>query len=84
MFNEVYLDYYSIPFEIQMKIFIHELFHSLFFNPWLFKNFFPKYNDKPYFFKDSDGKQKLQGPFILEQMRKHFNCESISGGKLEI
>lgn len=56
------------------------MMHALFFDRILFLNYFPKYKNLKYIFKDTDGIFKLRGPAILKQVRNHFKCSKAKGG----
>jgi hypothetical protein len=61
---------------------IHEIFHVLFFNPALFDLYPTNADGESFmFFDTSDGIKKLRGDNILNEMRNHFKCFSVKGGK---
>jgi hypothetical protein len=81
MFNEPFISYDDGNFQSQIATFVHEVLHALWFHPALFERFPNNSSGDSFLFQDSDGKHKLRGDNILEQVKEHFNCSTVKGGK---
>jgi hypothetical protein len=81
MFNEYYVSYDNGDYKAQISNFVHEVSHALFFEPALFEKFPKNSNGESFLFKDSNGNYKLRGDNILKEIRSHYNCPTIDGGK---
>ena len=65
-----------------LNVFIHELFHILFFNISLF-DFYPSNSRNQSFkFEPSIDLIALRGDTILREVRNHYNCSTLNEGKL--
>lgn len=78
--NESFIDYNSRDYNSDLNVFVHELFHTIFFDPELFAQHYPAHSDGPFYFDDS-GTKKLRGTACLSVLRSHFNCPSANGSK---
>ena len=82
-FNTNYLDYSEGKFKNNVATFVHEVFHAIFFHPWLFENKFPPNSSNQSFLFLENNQYKIRGDNILSQIRNHFSCPTVTGAPLE-
>ena len=81
--NETLVDYNTRNYQSDLHVLIHELFHTMFFDPELFEKHYPSYNNETFYF-DDNGIKKLRGQASLSTIREHFNCPSVNGSILQL
>ena len=81
MFNEAELHYDDGNFQSHVATFVHEVLHALYFHPGLFEQFPKNKAGESFMYDDSNGTSLLRGDSILEQIRGHFDCSTVNGGK---
>lgn len=83
VFNPFYLDPGKGKLDNDVATYVHEVLHALVFSSQLWANF-PPVNGQPQYFVDpSDGKHYLRGKWLLQTVRDHFNCPSVTKVPLE-
>jgi hypothetical protein len=81
MFNEPYVEYDNGDYKAQIATFVHEVLHALYFHPGLFDLFPKNSQDQSFLFQDSNNIYKIRGDTVLSQLKSHFNCSTVDGGK---
>lgn len=82
VFNALKINLNSESLEKNINIATHEILHVLAFNLKLFP-YFPEHNGQSFLYTNNQGNSFLRGESILNEMRTHFNCPSISEAPLE-
>lgn len=81
VFNEAYVDYRAGEYKSQVSTFVHEVAHALFFHPNLFQVYPKNSAGDAFLYRDTNYVYRMRGDHILTEVRSHFNCPGLEGGR---
>lgn len=64
--------------------FVHEVLHTLFFEPEIFEGFPGDSKGAGFLYRDGSGRSWVVGDSIRETVQKHFQCANVKGGRRQL